>query len=291
MAVEMAMELQEIEDNGTEVPSKVQCPECENEIPVDPDWQEGEIFTCPSCSVDIQVTGTNPFWVDFAPENDEDEDEDWEAMEGAVDLSLDEVEDMEDENEEELDDDDDWSDDVHPRVSPLRVGRARPRPRKNAVEKVEEEKILLTPEGVERLRQELNNLETVRLPKVTAWLSEALSEGFEEEDVTELEEARSELSLLEGRVRNLRNILAAAEVLKEPESKEVVQLGSRVTVAEGSYEPETYRIVTPPEADPLNGFISNVSPLGKALIDRHVGDTVVVKSPDGPIEFRILEIH
>jgi transcription elongation factor GreA len=158
------------------------------------------------------------------------------------------------------------------------------------VEKIDEDRILLTPEGVERLRQELNNLETVRLPKVTAWLSDALSEGFEEEDVTELEEARSELSLLEGRVRNLRNILAAAEVLEEPANKEVVQLGSRVTVVEGNYEPETYRIVTPPEADPLNGFISHVSPLGRALLDHHVGDTVTVKSPDGLIEFQILEI-
>jgi transcription elongation factor GreA len=134
-------------------------------------------------------------------------------------------------------------------------------------------------------------LQTDRLPKVTAWLADALSEGFEDEDVTELEEARSELSFIEGRIRSLEILLTSARVLSEPESKDVIQLGSRVTVVEAGFEPETYRIVGSAEADPLNGFVSHVSPLGKALMGREVGDRVVVASPDGPIEFRIAAIE
>jgi transcription elongation factor GreA len=55
-------------------------------------------------------------------------------------------------------------------------------------------------------------------------------------------------------------------------------------------EPETYRIVSPAEADPLTGYISHVSPLGRALIGRSVGDVVAVNTPQGQIEFRIEEI-
>jgi transcription elongation factor GreA len=122
-------------------------------------------------------------------------------------------------------------------------------------------------------------------------LSEALAEGFEVEDVTELEEARSELSFIEGRIRNLKHLLASAEYLSEPEDRETVQLGNRVTIAEVDAEPETYRIVSPAEADPLEGYVSNASPLGKALIGHRVGETVTVKSPEGPILFRIIDIQ
>ena len=54
-----------------EIPTKVQCPECDHEIPVDPDWQERDIFACPSCSIDLQVAGVDPLWVDFAPETEQ----------------------------------------------------------------------------------------------------------------------------------------------------------------------------------------------------------------------------
>jgi len=121
-------------------------------------------------------------------------------------------------------------------------------------------------------------------------LGDALSEGFEDEDVTELEEARSELSLIEGRIRSLENVLASVEYLPEPGNTETVEMGSWVTVVEGNYEPETYRIVSPAEADPLDGFISYVSPLGKALMGHRAGDQVVISAPDGAIEFRIVKI-
>jgi transcription elongation factor GreA len=275
----------ELPVNEHELPAAIQCPECEHDIPVDPDWQEEDTFTCPNCSIELQVTSVEPLWVDFAPEEDESWDED-DEMET---LSLDEMDELEEmEEEEEADDDEDgWGE----TIPSIRSARFRQPARREAPEVFAEEPVLLTPEGVARLEEELENLINVRLPKVTAWLSDALADGFEEEDVTELEEARSELSLIEGRIRKLQTLLASAEVLEEPESKDTIQIGSRVTIVErDADEPETYRIVSPAEADPLAGFISHVSPLGRALIGRSVGDVVAVNTPQGQIEFRIEEI-
>jgi len=275
------MEAQKVDKvGGNNTADIIQCPECEQDIQV-ADCQEGDTFTCPHCSVDLQVAGVDPIWVDFAPETERD----WEKSKTVKTLTLDEVEELEDE-EEELDDEETWTEAVSRRVATLRPSRVRPQPQRElgaAAEGV----VYLTPEGAVRLRQELERLKTVRLPKVTAWVSDALSEGFEDEDVTELEAARSELALIEGRIRSLERLLTSVEFLPEPENKETIQLGSRVTIIEGDSEPETYRIVSPAEANPLNGFISHVSPLGMALMGHRVGDRVVVASPDGPIEFRI----
>jgi transcription elongation factor GreA len=275
----------ELPVNDSEMPAAIQCPECEHDVAVDPDWQEEDTFTCPNCSIELQVTSVEPLWIDFAPEDDDNWDDD-EEMET---LSLDEMDELEDEEIEEEDDDDDdgWGGGV----PNIRSVRFRKPSRRDVPEVVAEESVLLTPEGVARLQEELENLIDVRLPKVTAWLSDALADGFEEEDVTELEEARSELSLIEGRIRKLQTLLSSAEVLEEPESTDEIQIGSRVTIVEVDVgEPETYRIVSPAEADPLTGYISHVSPLGKALIGRGVGDVVTVNTPQGQIDFRIEEI-
>lgn len=275
----------ELPINEHELPATIQCPECEHDIPVDPDWQEEDTFTCPNCSIELQVTSVEPLWIDFAPE----EDDNWDENDEVETLSLDEMDELE-EMEEEVEEDDDeesWGEGG----PSIRSARLRQPPRREAPEVVAEEPVLLTPEGVERLKQELDNLISIRLPKVTAWLRDALADGFEEEDVTELEEARSELSLIEGRIFKLETLLASAEVLQEPENTDVVQIGSRVTIMESeSEEPETYRIVSPAEADPLTGYISHVSPLGRALIGRSVGDVLTVSTPQGPIEFRVEEI-
>jgi transcription elongation factor GreA len=271
-------------DDVNEITKSVSCPECEHDIPVNRDWQEEDELVCPNCSCDLQVVSLDPVMIDFAPEDESgwDEPEELEA------LGLDDEEEAELASEDE-EDEEDWDEPVSRRAATLRSARVR-RPVRKEGEVAIGEVIYLTPEGADRLREELERLQTERLPKVTAWLSDAMADGFEDEDVTELEEARSELSFIEGRIRSLQSLLTSAAVLAEPETKDVVQLGSRVTVVEGDAEPETYRIVSPAEADPLSGYISHVSPLGKALIGRQVGDQVVVASPDGPIEFRIVDL-
>ncbi len=271
-------------DDVNEITKSVSCPECEHDIPVNRDWQEEDELVCPNCSCDLQVVSLDPVMIDFAPEDESgwDEPEELEA------LGLDDDDEAELASEDE-EDEEDWDEPVSRRVATLRSARVR-RPVRKEGEPGASEVIYLTPEGADRLREELERLQTERLPKVTAWLSDAMADGFEDEDVTELEEARSELSFIEGRIRSLQSLLTSAEVLAEPEAKDVVQLGSRVTVVEGDAEPETYRIVSPAEADPLSGYISHVSPLGKALIGCQVGDQVVVASPDGPIVFRIVDL-
>lgn len=266
----------------------VHCPECDHSIALNVDWQEDDIIICPNCSIDLQVISVDPLMVDFAPEADDN----WKDADDLEPLGLDEAEELEvAEDDDEVDDEEgEWEGPVSRRVATLRSARLRTPPRKEPGDALRLSVTYLTPEGEARLRQELWRLQHERLPKVTAWLSDALSEGFEDEDVTELEEARSELSFIEGRIRSLEGLLATAEHLQEPENKETVQLGSRVTIVEGDFEPETYRIVSPAEADPLNGYISDLSPLGKALIGHQAGDRVVVSSPDGPIEFFITDI-
>lgn len=272
-------------DDVNEITKTVLCPECEHDIPVNPDWQEEDEFVCPNCSCDLQVVSLDPVMIDFAPEDESS----WDEPEELEALGLDDDDEVELASDDDEEDEEDWDEPVSRRVATLRSARVR-RPARKEGEASLGDVTYLTPEGAARLREELERLQTERLPKVTAWLSDAMADGFEDEDVTELEEARSELSFIEGRIRSLETLLASAEVLAEPETKDVVQLGSRVTVVEGDSEPETYRIVSPAEADPLSGFISHVSPLGKALIGRQVGDQVVVASPDGPIEFRVVEL-
>lgn len=272
-------------DDVNEITKTVLCPECEHDIPVNPDWQEEDEFVCPNCSCDLQVVSLDPVMIDFAPEDESS----WDEPEELEALGLDDDDEVELASDDDEEDEEDWDEPVSRRVATLRSARVR-RPARKEGEAALGDVTYLTPEGAARLREELERLQTERLPKVTAWLSDAMADGFEDEDVTELEEARSELSFIEGRIRSLETLLASAEVLAEPETKDVVQLGSRVTVVEGDAEPETYRIVSPAEADPLSGFISHVSPLGKALIGRQVGDQVVVASPDGPIEFRVVEL-
>jgi transcription elongation factor GreA len=150
--------------------------------------------------------------------------------------------------------------------------------------------VYLTPEGAERLRKELELLENERRPQVEAWLSEIVAEGVREDDVKGVEEARLELMFTNERIRKLEELLGAAMFLDAPDTSDEVQLGSWVTVQEGVIT-DTYRIVNPAEADPSQGFVSDASPLGKALLGRRAGDAVVVHAPDGLVEFQIVSIR
>lgn len=152
-----------------------------------------------------------------------------------------------------------------------------------------EQHTFLTPEGYQRLEQELNYLRTVRRQEVARRLHEALEEGDILENA-ELEDARNEQAFVEGRIMTLENLLRSAIIIEDKGPHEIVGIGSHVTVIEGSGPPETYCIVGPAEADPARGMISYESPLGRALMGRRVGDTARVQAPDGVLEFRIIEI-
>ncbi len=153
-----------------------------------------------------------------------------------------------------------------------------------------EEPILLTPEGRERLRAELEHLRTVRRPQLADQLREAIDEG----DLTEnagYENAKHEQSFVEGRIVTLETLLTRAVVVEGARGSDRVTFGSTVTVMERGGREESFRIVGFAEADPDNGRISNESPLGGALLDHKVGDEVTVEAPDGVLYFEILDIR
>ena len=149
--------------------------------------------------------------------------------------------------------------------------------------------VYLTQEGFHALEQELAFLTTVRRQEVAARLHNALSEGELIENA-ELEEARREQAFLEGRILELEEQLRKAEIISKTEDNDgIVRLGDTVIVREdGAETDEEYLMVGSAEADPRKGRISNESPLGRALIGKHVGEKAVVCAPDGDIVFKII---
>jgi transcription elongation factor GreA len=149
----------------------------------------------------------------------------------------------------------------------------------------------LTPEGKAKLEKELERLKKEKRPQVAANLKAAIQEG----DISEnagYEESKREQAFVEGRIREIENILANVEIVEESEPHGAVDVGSRVTITEqGVSERETYQIVGSAEADPSEGRISNVSPLGKALMGNHVGDEIQVETPAGTLSFEIISIE
>ena len=147
----------------------------------------------------------------------------------------------------------------------------------------------LTPEGYQKLEEELALLKNVRRPEVAAAIHEAKMDG----DVSEnagYEEAKRQQAFLEGRIITVETMLKNAVIIEANGQSDTVILGSRVTVVEDGFDPETYTIVGSAEANPGDGRISNESPLGKALIGRKEGDRVTFETPGGQVEMKLLSI-
>jgi transcription elongation factor GreA len=153
-----------------------------------------------------------------------------------------------------------------------------------------QQETFLTHEGYQKLEDELEYLKSVRRPQVAQAIHEAKMDG----DITEnagYEEAKRQQAFLEGRIMTIDAMLKNAVIIKPEGTSDRVVLGSRVTVAEDGFEPETYIIVGSAEAAPAEGRISNESPMGKALMGHQVDDQVVFKTPGGTVEVKILRIE
>ena len=147
----------------------------------------------------------------------------------------------------------------------------------------------LTKEGYQKFEQELAVLRDQRRDEIAATLREIMASG-DFEDSSEYDMVKAEQAFVEGRIRELEILLATARVIEE-EISETVQVGSKVTIEEPGYPPESFRIVGPAESNPAQGKISYLSPLGRALIDRKTGDEVKVSSPDGSFTVKILGVE
>ena len=148
----------------------------------------------------------------------------------------------------------------------------------------------LTRQGFEKLQGELDYLRTTKRQQVADRLHEAMEGGELIEDA-EYEAAKNEQAFVEGRIQELEILLANARLIEKTGKKDVVQLAARVTIQEDNLEPEIYTVVGPAEANPREGYISNESPLGRALLDHRAGDLVTVNAPDGAFTVRVLKVE
>ena len=149
----------------------------------------------------------------------------------------------------------------------------------------------LTKEGYQKLQDELDYLRTAKRQEVANRLHEDM-EGGELIENAEYEAAKNEQAFVEGRIQELEMLLASAKIIEENGKKksDIVSLGSKVTIKEGNFEAETFAIVGAAEANPREGKISNESPIGKAILNRKVGETVKVETPGGTYNVKILKI-
>ena len=151
----------------------------------------------------------------------------------------------------------------------------------------------LTRERLKELEEELNYLKTTREKEVAEQIKEARSFGDLSEN-SEYDDAKNEQAIMEARIATIESILKTAQIIDESEtSNDKVHLTSVVTIEMvGTDRQMTYKIVGSGsnETNPAQGKISDESPVGKALMDRCVGDVVEVETPGGVKTFKILEI-
>jgi len=148
----------------------------------------------------------------------------------------------------------------------------------------------LTQEGYKKLEEELEHLITLRRKEVAERLREAM-DGGELVDNGEFEAAKNEQAFVEGRIKELKMLLATSQVIDNSQDAGSVQIGSTVTIRERNRKPEVYHIVGAPEANPATGHISNESPLGVALLGKVVGDKVEIEAPGGSFTVKIIKIE
>ncbi|QER41551.1 transcription elongation factor GreA [Thermodesulfobacterium sp. TA1] len=153
-------------------------------------------------------------------------------------------------------------------------------------------KIPFTPEGLEKIKKELEHLIKVERRKVIKAIEEARAHGDLSENA-EYEAAKERQAHIEGRIQELSGVLANAEVIPPlTKTPERVQFGVKVKLLNlDTDEIVVYKIVGPYETEPSKGIISVNSPIAKALIGKEIGDEVQVKTPSGIKNFEILDIE
>ncbi len=156
----------------------------------------------------------------------------------------------------------------------------------------ENNKILLTKEGIDKLKTELKELLTIKRPEIIKQIQDAREQGDLSENA-DYDAAKNEQARLEGRIQEIEEILNHYEIIRETSSKnkKIVSIGSKVEIKDFSDSKKyTYEICGSIEAEPSIGKISNESPLAKAIIGRTIGDKAEVRGIDKPYKIEILKI-
>lgn len=149
-------------------------------------------------------------------------------------------------------------------------------------------KVLLTVEGLKELQKEYDRLVNTQRPEVVAEIKRSRELGDLSENGS-YAAAREKQSFIEGRIRELEEILKNVEIIKRDSGSKIITPGSIVTLDSGK-ETVQYTIVGESEINAEMKKISHESPLGQALIGKKKGDTVSVNAPAGKVEYKIIKI-
>ena len=158
---------------------------------------------------------------------------------------------------------------------------------KDAVQMVQT--VWLTEAGKRRLQDELHDLRTRRRPELHTRIQEATESG-DISDNSEYEELKDEWASLEARIFALEQTLEHSEIIQREEGAEVVGLGSTVTLRSDDGEEETWILVSPQEANTLDGTISTEPPVGRAIVGCRAGDAATVPTPSGAIVYTVVAV-
>lgn len=151
--------------------------------------------------------------------------------------------------------------------------------------------VVLTYDGLRKLEDELNELKIVKRKEVAGKIKEARAQGDLSENA-EYDAAKEEQGEVESRIAELEKLLKNATVIDEDQIElDKVNLGCKVKLLDMEFDEElVYTVVGSTEADPIGGLLSNESPVGVAILGAKVGETVTAETPNGGLQFKILDI-
>lgn len=152
-------------------------------------------------------------------------------------------------------------------------------------------KIMLTEEGLQKLKAELHELKTVKRKEIAEKISNAVAFGEIAENA-EYRAAKNEQAFIEGRILTLEKVIENCELIDNSKNDHtVVSPGSQIVVEDlKKKEKVEYTLVDYVESDPSSGKISIASPIGKSVLGKKVGDKVKIRVPAGSLHYKILEI-
>ena len=146
----------------------------------------------------------------------------------------------------------------------------------------------LSKEGLEKLKNELDERTNILRPEIALRIKEAKEQGDLSENA-EFDAAKEAQSFNEGRIEELKILIDSAVMIDHNNGSSSVVVGSTLRV-EANGKDHTYSIVGAVESDPVTGFISNESPLGRAFLGKKKGELVIVQTPKGEVKYKIVEI-
>lgn len=154
-----------------------------------------------------------------------------------------------------------------------------------------EKEVILTPEGLTKLEQELEFLKGTKRREVAERIKQAIEFGDISEN-SEYEDAKNEQAFIEGRIITLEKMLRNAKIIEPVENNNnTVHIGARILLKDMEYGDEfEYTVVGSAEADPMNNRISFESPVGRAILGKNQGEIVEVTVPAGRLKYKIIEV-